>query len=199
MMNYLAHAFLSFGDAEILTGNMISDYVKGKSQYSFPPTVQKGIRLHRAIDDFTDSHPATKTIMNLFRPQYRLYAGAFVDVVYDYFLANDKEIFKDSESLMQFTTTTYQQLEVHQQHFPQKFKMAFPYMVSQNWLYNYQFDEGMQKSFNGLVRRATYLYESEIAFEIFLNNKERIGEQYEAFFTSVKKYAHESLAKLLKS
>ena len=77
--------------------------------------------------------------------------------------------------------------------------MAFPYMVSQNWLYNYQFDEGMQKSFNGLVRRATYLYESEIAFEIFLNNKERIGEQYEAFFTSVKKYAHESLAKLLKS
>ena len=29
-MNYLAHAYLSFGDPGILTGNMISDFVKGK-------------------------------------------------------------------------------------------------------------------------------------------------------------------------
>lgn len=29
-MNYLAHAFLSFNHQPILTGNMISDFVKGK-------------------------------------------------------------------------------------------------------------------------------------------------------------------------
>ena len=29
-MNYLAHAYLSFGDPDVLTGNMISDFVKGK-------------------------------------------------------------------------------------------------------------------------------------------------------------------------
>ncbi len=195
-MNYLAHAYLSFGDAQILTGNMISDYVKGKTQYSYPQTVQKGIRLHRAIDDFTDSHPSTKAIMSLFRPQYRLYAGAFVDVVYDYFLANDKKVFPDSDTLMQFTTKTYRQLGEHEQHFPLKFKMAYPYMVSQNWLYNYQFDEGMKKSFAGLVHRATYLYESDIAFEIFLENKQHIQGHYHDFFDSVKKHAHDTLAQL---
>ena len=198
-MNYLAHAFLSFGDAQVLTGNMISDYVKGKTQFSYPETVQKGIRLHRAIDNFTDNHASTREIMSLFRPQYRLYAGAFADVVYDYFLANDKDIFLNSEALLQFTEKTYQQLEAHQEHFPLKFKMAFPYMVSQNWLYNYQFDEGMQKSFNGLVHRATYLYECDIAFEIFLENKERIGQHYLDFFDSVKKFAHDTLAQLLKN
>lgn len=198
-MNYLAHAYLSFGNPEILAGNMISDYVKGKSQYSYPDNIQKGIRLHRAIDDFTDNHASTKEIMNLFRPQYRLYAGAFVDVVYDYFLANDTSHFANSDALMQFTKKTYWQLEELQHHFPEKFQRAFPYMVSQNWLYNYRFNDGMQKSFNGLVHRATYLYESDIAYEIFLNNKERINEHYMQFFHSVKKYAHDTLAQLLKT
>ena len=31
-MNYLAHAYLSFNDPEILVGNMISDFVKGKKK-----------------------------------------------------------------------------------------------------------------------------------------------------------------------
>ena len=31
-VNYLAHAYLSFGDPEILTGNLISDFVKGKKK-----------------------------------------------------------------------------------------------------------------------------------------------------------------------
>ncbi|MBK6633182.1 MAG: hypothetical protein IPG38_01660 [Chitinophagaceae bacterium] len=58
-MNYLAHAYLSFNDPEILLGNMISDYIKGKKQFDYPLPVQKGIRLHRFIDQFTDTHAAT--------------------------------------------------------------------------------------------------------------------------------------------
>jgi acyl carrier protein phosphodiesterase len=80
-MNYLAHAYLSFEDTDVLAGNMMSDYVKGKTQYNYPPAVQRGIRLHRAIDAFTDQHEATRNIAALFKPHYRLYAGAFTDIV----------------------------------------------------------------------------------------------------------------------
>jgi len=59
-MNYLAHAYLSFGNQDILTGNMISDFVKGKTKFDYPLTIQKGIYLHRQIDSFTDSHILTK-------------------------------------------------------------------------------------------------------------------------------------------
>ena len=59
-MNYLAHAYLSFNEPEILVGNMISDFVKGKKKFDYSPGVQKGIALHRAIDNFTDYHTATK-------------------------------------------------------------------------------------------------------------------------------------------
>ena len=88
-MNYLAHAYLSFNKPAILTGNMISDFVKGKTKYNYPAEIQKGIQLHRLIDAFTDFHPATAKAKKIFHAQYRLYSGAFVDVVYDHFLACD--------------------------------------------------------------------------------------------------------------
>ena len=49
-MNYLAHAFLSFDDPELLVGNMISDFVKGKQKFGYPSGIQEGIALHRAIE-----------------------------------------------------------------------------------------------------------------------------------------------------
>ena len=86
-MNYLAHAYLSFGNADILAGNMISDFVKGKQKFGYSEAIQKGITLHRMIDTFTDSHEATRAAKQYFKPAVGLYSGAFTDVVYDHFLA----------------------------------------------------------------------------------------------------------------
>ena len=98
-MNYLAHAYLSFGHEEILVGNMISDFVKGKKKFDYSLGIQKGIALHRAIDSFTDDHPVTKLAKQFFKAEYGLYAGAFMDVVYDHFLANDTNEFADGTAL----------------------------------------------------------------------------------------------------
>jgi acyl carrier protein phosphodiesterase len=51
-MNYLAHAYLSFKHEDILLGNLISDFVKGKKKFDYPLLIQKGITLHRNIDTF---------------------------------------------------------------------------------------------------------------------------------------------------
>ena len=197
-MNYLAHAYLSFDQPSVLAGNMVSDYVKGKKQFDYPPAVQVGIQLHRHIDDFTDHHPSTRNIAAVFRPHYRLYSGAFADIVYDYFLANDGNSFAGEAELLQFSRQTYRQLHQYSEWLPPPFAAMFPYMESQNWLYNYRFDHGMQKSFAGLARRAAYLQESDRAFELFLTNKPLFKEQYDLFFGSVKKFAADTLQQLLK-
>src|SRR4026207_901515 len=109
-MNYLAHAYLSFEDKDILAGNIISDFVKGKRQFDYPSPIHAGIKLHRLIDDFTDQHAATREAKEFFRPDYRLYSGAFIDVVYDHFLATDETEFTDS-SLLAFSAKVYDSLE----------------------------------------------------------------------------------------
>jgi acyl carrier protein phosphodiesterase len=196
-MNYLAHAYLSFNNPDILAGNMISDYIKGKKQFDYPPAVQKGIKLHRAIDNFTDTHAATQELKSFFRPQYRLYSGAFADVVYDHFLANDVMQFNTEADLKLFATSTYDVLQGFTDIFPLPFQKMFPYMKEYNWLYNYRYKWGIEKSFGGVVRRAAYLTESEIAFSIFNEHYAAMQVCYDNFFSDLKKYSFNMLIELL--
>ena len=175
---------------------MISDFVKGKKKFDFPTDIQKGIALHREIDEFSDSHPATKQAKEIFRPHYRLYASAFMDVVYDYFIANDPAIFNEV-SLYAFTRKTYQLLEERRQWFPERFAAMFPYMRSQNWLFNYRYTWGIERSLGGLVRRAAYLKESETAFRLFLENMDILQACYNQFSNDIKSFAKNRFTALL--
>ena len=197
LMNYLAHAFLSFNKTDILAGNMISDFVKGKAKFDYPPGIQKGIHLHRLIDTFTDQHPVTAIAKSFFRPKYRLYSGAFTDVVYDHFLARDENQFRDQGSLEMFSRNVYQSLELNFLLYPPRFQVMFPYMKSQNWLYNYRLKEGIHKSFEGLVYRAAYLNESAIAFEIFNQYYQELENCYRNFFPDLKRFAFNNISNLL--
>ncbi len=195
-MNYLAHAYLSFDEPEMLAGNMISDFVKGKKKLDYTEGIQKGITLHRAIDGFTDNHEITRQAKLFFKPAYGLYAGAFLDVVYDHFLATDTQEFPGS-ALDAFAQKTYLQLQAFETVFPDRFRLMLYYMRTQNWLYNYQFKEGIKNSFAGLVRRAAYMHEHETAFQIFEENYTALKGYYEAFFPALKNFASGKLNQLL--
>lgn len=195
-MNLLAHAYLSFSDADVLTGNMISDFVKGRKQYDLPVTIQRGIQLHRAIDTFTDTHETTKELKKFFAPAYRLYSGAFTDVVHDYFLANDQSIFPSEKALKAFTEKTYLQLQQNKNHFGEQFGFMFPYMKEQNWLFNYRFPSGIQKSFGGLRKRSRYIKETDTAFAIFEKNIPAMQYYYDIFFPELKIFTLKKLENL---
>jgi acyl carrier protein phosphodiesterase len=195
-MNFLAHAYLSFGDPEILAGNMISDFVKGSSRFMFSGKIQKGIILHREIDEFTDTHPATKKAKEFFRPHYRLYSGAIMDVLYDHFLANDETIFTEA-GLKEFTFSSYRKLEDLAFHLPERFIQVFSYMKAENWLYNYRHREGIRKSLQGMVRRAKYLSESDTAYNLFNEHYVSLNECYLEFFPDVKQFAKEKFSGLI--
>lgn len=194
-MNYLAHAYLSFNQPDLLVGNMISDFVKGKKKFDYSEGIQKGIALHRAIDAFTDEHECTKTAKEVFRPAYRLYSAAFVDVVFDHFLATDVNHFSN-ESLKQFATHTYGTLELRKEIFPERFARMFPYMKEQNWLYNYHTRWGIEKSLGGVVRRSVYLTESDTAFRLFEQEYDFLKRCYEQFFPQLYAFAKEESKKL---
>lgn len=196
-MNYLAHAYLSFNHEEILVGNMISDFVKGKKKFNYSAVIQKGIALHRSIDEFTDAHKATHEAKQYFKPAVGLYAGAFMDIVYDHFLANDKNEFANDALLFSFTRDTYSLLEKNVTVFPEHFQLMFPHIKQHNWLYNYQFNLGMEKSFGGLVRRAKYLDDSTEAFKIFEKEYNHFKNYYEIFFPELKKYTQQQLQQML--
>lgn len=195
-MNFLAHAYLSFQHPQILVGNMISDFVKGAAKNTYPNDIRQGLILHREIDSFTDAHAATKKAKEIFRPHYRLYSGALMDIIYDHFLANDSNIFSGG-ALERFTHAVYAVLEENAMQLPERFVPVFFYMKREDWLYHYKYEQGIEKSLRGLVRRAAYLSESHTAFALFLSHYAFLQECYNDFFPDVKQFAKQRFHELL--
>ena len=191
-MNFLAHAYLSFEQKEILAGNMMSDFVKGSAQYNFPESIRKGIALHRKIDEFTDTHAITQRAKEVFRPHYRLYSAPIVDIIYDHYLAKDEQIFP-GDTLYQFTQFIYSTLEEFAAYMPLHFAQMFAYMRSENWLWNYRRTEGIEKSLRGLIRRSTFVSDSETACRLFEENYEELQQCYDVFITDVKLFTKQQL------
>lgn len=188
-MNFLAHAYLSFNKEEIIVGNMISDFVKGKKKFDYSPNIQEGIFLHRAIDNFTDQHPVIKEAKKMFAIPYRLYAGAMIDVAMDHFLAIDKKKFEVYGNLFLFSESIYNTMQRNLEGCPPQFQKIFPYMKSQNWLANYSESSGIDMAFDGLVRRAAYISDSSEAKKIFHANYNELQNYYELFFEELENYS----------
>ena len=177
-MNYLAHAYLSYSDGQ-LVGNMIADFIRNRERFLYPGEIQKGIALHRAIDTFTDAHPEIHEAKKIFSPLVRLYAGAFVDVSFDFFLAN--QLAENQEDFKKFTEKVYQKLWINESFLPENFRKMLVSMEKDNWLFNYQNDWGIGYSMQNVKRKAKYLDEEIPVFEAFLKHRSQIKTHFNNF------------------
>ena len=86
-MNFLAHFHLAWPDEGLLAGGLEGDYYKGPLRGELPVAIERGVRLHRAIDAYTDSHPVVAQLRRDFPPELRRFAGILIDLSFDHFLS----------------------------------------------------------------------------------------------------------------
>lgn len=192
-MNFLAHIYLSGENADIQIGNFIADAVKGNQIEQHTPLVQKGIRLHRAIDAFTDQHPVFQQSTERLRKSQYKYAPVAVDIFYDHFLAKNWQRYH-SENLFTFTQTFYQQIS-QASNLPEKVQKLLPYMISQNWLYNYQKISAIQKVFEGMSRRTKFVSNLLDAPKVLEEHYEDFQQDFESFFPELVGFVEKWLEK----
>lgn len=186
-MNFLAHSFLSFSDGQIV-GQFLEDFIRNNERYNFPKEIQDGITMHRAIDTFTDAHPVIHEAKKVFSPLVRLYAGAFVDVSMDYFLAKDLNL-NDLKSWKDHSHKVYQVLNENLEYFPDAFKRMLVKMEHDDWLFNYREDWAIQFSIQNVLNKAKYLDKNIPVFQAFLDNKKILQKCYNDFFPDLMAHA----------
>lgn len=157
-MNLLAHAYLSGRNDGYLIGNFIGDFIKGDPahpRHGLLPDEITGVRIHRAIDTFTDAHPAVAAVRELLRPRCHKYAGVAVDVFFDHFLATQfREL--TSNDLNEFVDWFYQTLRTYADRLPPRAARMAQYMMAQDWVRTYQTTDGIHRALNGLAQRTPY-------------------------------------------
>ncbi len=154
-MNFLAHLYLSGNNEEVIFGTFIADAVKGNQMNGYPEGIRSGIRLHREIDSYTDSHPVVKQSKSRLSPKYRMFSGVIVDLFYDHFLSKYWQEYSHKD-LQEFVSKTYQLLINSYDLLPPRPKRILPFMVSQNWLVGYADLEILKRVFAGMSRRTKF-------------------------------------------
>ncbi|MCX2739279.1 ACP phosphodiesterase [Pontibacter anaerobius] len=186
-MNYLAHIYLSGTDDELLLGNFIADAVKGRQAELYPPGVAKGIRLHRLIDTYTDTHPVVAETKARLRPKYKKFSPVIADMYYDHFLACNFEHYA-REPLPDFVQKAYTLIQQHHHVLPPRMQHLFGYMQRQNWLESYAEVEGIGQALQGMSRRTSFVSGMETAAEELVEQYEFYLADFKAFFPELEKY-----------
>ena len=193
-MNYLAHFYLSDYNENLIIGNYIADDVKGKAYLNYPKEIQKGILLHRQIDDFTDSHEIVLNSKNLIRHHQKKYTPVVMDVFYDYFLAKNWKHHSQDE-LKAYTAFVYKTLFKNLTHIPLKSRIRLSFMAKSNWLYNYRDIDGINKALTGLSKRTNYENNMSQAHIILKEEEEKLSVDFNRFFPELKNFVSNEIKK----
>ena len=154
-MNFLAHLALSGNNPEVMVGNFIGDFVKGKTHERYAPLIQKGILLHRTIDSFTDRHLATKHCSLLVKDGYGRYSGVIVDIFFDHFLAANWSTLHPKISLKEFVSMVHRIMIRHYFQLPGEVKGFLPFLINSRRLENYQHLWGIERALEIMTRHTS--------------------------------------------
>jgi len=134
-VNFLAHSLFGFHDPELTAGQFCGDFIRGRDLSFLPAGVERGIRLHRHLDRFTDTHTALTPLRQAIPDVPRRLAGIVVDVMFDHYLARRWEQIS-RVSLDHHASFVVAALGRHAQHFPPSLKRFARLLETENILQN---------------------------------------------------------------
>lgn len=178
-----------------MMGNFFADGIIGNRFSHYPEEIQQGIRLHREIDTFTDAHEVTRRSKRRLDKKYGLYAGIIIDIFYDHFLAKNWDDYS-AIPLEVYVDAVYNLLNKNIDTLPEKTKHMLPFMIEYNWLYNYQYIEGIQRVMNGMNRRTKNKSQMHLSTKDLQMHYDELEADFKEFFSDLRDFSTKKLIEL---
>ena len=150
-MNFLVHMLLSGADEQLLVGNFMGDFVKGRLGDRFPEGIRRGVELHRRIDTFASQNRLFSCSRQRISPDYGLYRGVLVDLFYDHLLAAEWDQWSD-EPFDRFLTRARRAAERQRSFIPAEMQRVLP-VIFDELLPSYRSIEGIAAALGRMSRR----------------------------------------------
>lgn len=193
-MNFLAHLFLSGDSPELLVGNLMGDFVKGRLAGRFPPGIRAGIELHRRIDSFAHGNGDFIAGKRRIDPSFGHYRGILVDLFYDHFLALDWDDYRD-EPLPRFLARAGRILEDHREVLPERLQRILPAMLC-DWIPSYRLIEGIGEVLGRMSGRIGRPNPLPAGVEELRRNYGALRDDFRRFLPEARRYAEEEIGRL---
>lgn len=194
-LNFLAHLYLSESCPKIMIGNFIADHIKGNQFTHLDPKIQLGIKLHRQIDTYTDTHEITRRSKRRLHKRYGLFAGIVIDIFYDHYLAKNWKNYS-AIPLKIYVNSVYNLVNSYKEILPEKTVQIIPYMVKYNWLYNYKYKEGIKSVLEGMNKRTNKIGQIDLAINDLRILDKDFEIDFESFFDDLQIFSHQKIKEL---
>lgn len=191
-MNFLAHIYLSGDNDELKIGNFIGDFVKSSDLDSYSFTIQRGIQMHWAIDAYTDQHLIVQKSKDRLREKYRHYAAVIVDIYYDHFLALNWSEYHPLP-FRQYVNQQYDMLFKNMGKLPNRAAQMLPFMMEYDWLYNYQYFEGIERVMQGMANRSSFNSQMEQSVVELKKHHKDFENEFKEFFIELRYFCNDFL------
>jgi acyl carrier protein phosphodiesterase len=190
-MNHLAHALLAGDDEWLKLGGVMGDFVHGPvDALAFPPRVIAGIRLHRAVDVYTDAHPQVLAAKALLPPPYRRYAGILLDMWFDHCLARDFQRWC-MQPLRSYSDELRALLWRHDALLPASLRRFRKYMEANDLPAGYAGLATLDRALAGIGQRLSRANPLASALSVLVQRDAALQVHFEAFFPQLRLFARD--------
>lgn len=195
-MNFLVHLFVSQHDEYLQIGNWMGDLIKNRHIHELPPGIQKGIMLHRAIDDFSDQHRSIKRGIRTIRSYQYKYSPVVLDIFYDYLLFQNWEEYTTIR-FKHFTNNFYDRLMRWSPVYPIHVQKRAVSMAKHKFLEAYISKEGLKDVFRRVGERAKFDNRMNHAVDDLLALQQELDGDFREFFPDLLEFSRSYSKKLL--
>jgi acyl carrier protein phosphodiesterase len=180
-LNLLGHLYLSQNEsAESRLYNLLGDRYKGNSFEQLSAEAQKGIRMHRFIDNFMDQHGAVKALKAKISNSLPKVSGIALDVFFDYLLASEWQRFHRNE-LDLFLNSFFESIQGPIEKVPIEHTLWIDGLNKNRYIHQYKQFESVVAISEHLHRKLkfkTEIYRSPIIFSTFESEIRDVFEEY---------------------
>jgi acyl carrier protein phosphodiesterase len=179
-MNYLGHLYFSNQNTDLMLNNLYGDFIKGKDLSKYSSEIQKGVKLHRKIDNFIDNHLEIQKLGRILSPELPKVYPIAIDLYFDHFLAKYWNKWNEVE-LNDFLNQFYMKHDELNDDYSEKFKLFFNKLKKYNWIAYYPTLFGLHKSCNGVSKKISFENQLIYGLSIYLKNEHLIEDTFHKF------------------
>ncbi len=184
-VNFLAHLHIADHCQSSLLGNLLGDFVKGNPDTQYPAMISQGVRLHRFVDSYTDSHSQVEQIRALFPNGVRRYSGIALDMFWDHCLAVQWNQFH-VKPLSDFCAQAERQIQDEAiVELPDRFVRTNQAMWQGRWLESYQTLDNIDFALQRMSQRSMRMTRLNECFPYLERNYQQLSAVFSRFYPEV--------------
>ncbi|WED24339.1 ACP phosphodiesterase [Vibrio sp. JC009] len=190
-MNFLAHLHIADTLDSDLAANLLGDFVKGDPYKSYPAYIADGIKLHRFVDSYTDSHQVMKTAKGFFPAEVRRFSPIALDLYWDHCLASGWAEFHQ-QSLADFCLQAEERVRsVNNIHLPEQYLRVTERMWKMKWLESYADFATLEIALERMSTRSPRMKKLAHCFETLEQSDDELSQLFPLLYTDVLKACRE--------